>query len=64
MAWSHMGKIIRIFEKYGLIEREKKGRIKVIELTEKGKEIADGLIRIESILKRLKRENNIRQGSN
>jgi len=41
---------IKRLEKYGLVSTEKRGRIKLIKLTEKGKEIADLLIKINSIM--------------
>jgi len=62
MTWSWINEVIIKFEKYGLIEREKQGRIKIIKLTKKGEELADDLIRIESILKKI--EKNLRQESN
>lgn len=36
--------------KYGLVSTEKKGRTKLIRLTEKGKEVANLLMKINSIM--------------
>ena len=41
---------VKILEKYGLVSTEKKGRTKLLKLTEKGKEIASLLIKINSIM--------------
>ena len=40
-TYSHAVKILQTLETLGLVLFEKKGRIKLIKLTEKGEEIAD-----------------------
>lgn len=42
-TYSHTVKMLDLFQEYGLVEFEKKGRIKIIKLTEFGDEIAKGL---------------------
>lgn len=38
-TYSHTVKLLELFRKYGLVEFEKKGRIKLIRLTEDGNEL-------------------------
>jgi DNA-binding MarR family transcriptional regulator len=40
-TYSHAVKILQTLEELGLVNFEKKGRIKLIELTKKGEEIAE-----------------------
>ncbi|MBT4165704.1 winged helix DNA-binding protein [archaeon] len=40
-TYSHAVKILQTLEELGLVKFEKKGRIKLIELTKKGEEIAE-----------------------
>lgn len=49
-TYSHTVKMLELFHEYGLVEFEKKGRIKIIKLTEFGDEVAKGM---ESILLKL-----------
>ena len=49
-TYSHAVKILQSLERLGLVVFEKKGRIKLIKLTKKGKEVADN---IEAIKKSL-----------
>jgi len=49
-TYSHAVKILQSLERLGLVIFEKKGRIKLIKLTKKGKEVADN---IEAIKKSL-----------
>ena len=49
-TYSHVIKIIKIFEKYGLIEIQRKGRLNLIELTEKGRKIAKTITEAVSFL--------------
>jgi predicted transcriptional regulator len=49
-TYSHAVKLLTTFETFGLIKSVKRGRIKVIELTDRGKEVARSL---ENILVRL-----------
>ncbi len=39
-TYSHVIKIVKIFEKYGLINVHRKGRLNLIELTERGRKVA------------------------
>jgi len=49
-TYSHTVKILCLFEKNGLVTFEKKGRIKTIELTDDGQDLAQA---IESVLRKL-----------
>jgi DNA-binding MarR family transcriptional regulator len=51
-TYSHTVKILNIFEKSGLIQFNKDGRIKHIVLTKKGEELAKDL---DEILKKIKK---------
>ena len=51
-TYSHTMKILDNFKKFGLVEFEKKGRIKMIKLTSNGEEIAKSL---EATLLQLKK---------
>lgn len=42
-TYSHVVKIINKFEEIEIVERKKKGRKKILNLTKKGEEIADKL---------------------
>ena len=42
MEWAWCTKLLSVFEKYGWIKREKKGRVKIIEFTDEGKELTEG----------------------
>lgn len=50
-TYSHAVKILQTLENLGLVLFEKKGRVKLIKLTKKGKEVADS---IESIQRQIK----------
>ncbi len=49
-TYSHAVKILQSLEKYGLVAFEKKGRIKLIKLTNKGQEVADNMQEIRDML--------------
>ena len=49
-TYSHAVKILQILEQLNLVCFEKKGRIKVIKLTKKGKEIADAIENIQGTI--------------
>ncbi len=49
-TYSHAVKILQILEELGLVVFEKKGRIKIIQLTKKGREVADRIEEIKRIL--------------
>lgn len=51
-TYSHTVKLLDLFKEYGLVDFEKKGRIKIVKLTEFGDEVAKGM---DSILSRLAR---------
>jgi DNA-binding MarR family transcriptional regulator len=42
-TYSHAVKILQTLEKIGLVVFEKKGRIKIIKLTKKGREVSDNI---------------------
>lgn len=50
-TYSHAVKILQTLETLGLVVFEKKGRVKVIQLTKKGKEVADGIENIQRLVK-------------
>ena len=49
-TYSHAVKILQTLEELGLVKFEKKGRIKLIELTNKGEEIAEHIDSIKRTL--------------
>jgi predicted transcriptional regulator len=49
-TYSHAVKILQVLEELKLVSFEKRGRIKVIQLTKKGKEIADAIENIQKLL--------------
>ena len=50
-TYSHAVKILQNLERLGLVLFEKKGRVKLIKLTKKGKDIADHIEEIQNIVK-------------
>ena len=50
-TYSHAVKILQTLEELGLVIFEKKGRIKVIQLTKKGKEVADAIDEIQKLVR-------------
>ena len=50
-TYSHAVKILQTLEDLGLVEFEKKGRIKLIKLTKKGKDVADAIDNIQTLIK-------------
>lgn len=50
-TYSHAVKILQTLEELGLVVFEKKGRIKVIQLTKKGKEVADAIDNIQKLVR-------------
>lgn len=49
-TYSHAVKILHSLEKLGLVIFEKKGRIKLIKLTKKGREVADNIENIKKLV--------------
>ena len=49
-TYSHAVKILQTLEVLGLVSFEKKGRIKLIKLTKKGREIADHIENIKKLV--------------
>jgi DNA-binding MarR family transcriptional regulator len=49
-TYSHAVKILQTLEKLGLVTFEKKGRIKLINLTKKGRDVADNIDSIRRVL--------------
>lgn len=50
-TYSHAVKILQTLEKLGLVVFQKKGRIKLIQLTKKGTEVAEGIENIQRLIK-------------
>jgi len=50
-TYSHAVKILQTLELLKLVVFEKKGRIKIIQLTKKGKEIADAIENIQRLIR-------------
>ena len=50
-TYSHAVKILQTLEYLNLVVFEKKGRIKIIQLTKKGKEVADAIENIQLLVK-------------
>jgi DNA-binding MarR family transcriptional regulator len=48
-TYSHAVKILQSLEKYGLVAFEKKGRIKLIKLTQKGQNVAEAIQKIKNV---------------
>lgn len=53
-TYSHTVKILDLFKEYDLVDFEKKGRIKIVKLTEFGDDVAKGMDAILSKLGRMK----------
>lgn len=49
-TYSHAVKILQTLEKLGLVEFEKQGRIKIIKLTKKGRDVAENIENIKKIV--------------
>lgn len=49
-TYIHAVKILQGLEKIGLVQFEKKGRIKLIKLTKRGQEIADHIEQVKELL--------------
>ena len=49
-TYSHVVKILQEMEKENLVNFEKRGRLKVLTLTKKGNDIAEGIDRIRNVL--------------
>ena len=50
-TYSHAVKILQTLEELKLVGFEKKGRIKIIELTKKGHEVADAIEDIQKLIR-------------
>ena len=50
-TYSHAVKILQTLEVLSLVGFEKRGRIKVIKLTKKGKEVADAIENIQKLIR-------------
>jgi DNA-binding MarR family transcriptional regulator len=50
-TYSHAVKILQTLEALKLVEFQKKGRIKVIQLTKKGREVADSIEDIHTLIR-------------
>jgi len=49
-TYSHAVKILQNLEEFGLVSFEKKGRIKIINLTKKGTDVAEHIAAIKKIV--------------
>jgi len=49
-TYSHVVKILQQMQQYGLINFNKTGRLKLLTLTEKGKEVAESIEKIRNVL--------------
>ena len=49
-TYSHAVKILQTLERIGLVDFEKKGRIKLIKLTKRGTEVADHIENIKKVV--------------
>jgi len=49
-TYSHAVKILQTLEQLGLVSFEKKGRIKIIQLTKKGKDVADHIEAVKRLV--------------
>ncbi|MBC8435011.1 winged helix DNA-binding protein [archaeon] len=49
-TYSHAVKILQNLEKLGLVVFEKQGRIKIIKLTKKGRDVADNIENIQKLV--------------
>jgi len=50
-TYSHAVKILQTLEALRLVEFEKKGRIKVIKLTKKGKDVSEAIENIQKLIR-------------
>ena len=50
-TYSHAVKILQMLEDLKLVEFEKRGRIKVIKLTKRGREVADAIEDIQRLIR-------------
>lgn len=50
-TYSHAVKILQTLEALNLVDFQKKGRVKVIQLTKKGKDVADAIENIQYLIK-------------
>jgi len=50
-TYSHAVKILQTLEDLKLVDFQKKGRVKVIQLTKKGKDVADAIENIQRLIK-------------
>lgn len=50
-TYSHAVKILQMLEQLKLVEFDRKGRIKLIQLTPKGREVASAIESIQSLIK-------------
>ncbi|MDI3544525.1 MAG: hypothetical protein PWQ28_806 [Candidatus Woesearchaeota archaeon] len=49
-TYSHVVKVLKQMEKHGLVIFNKKGRLKLLSLTNKGKELAEAFSKVKKIL--------------
>ncbi len=49
-TYSHVVKVLKVFEDNGLVKFEKKGRLKILKLTDKGSKVAELLTEVKNLL--------------
>ncbi|MFT4309469.1 MAG: hypothetical protein ACMXYL_03200 [Candidatus Woesearchaeota archaeon] len=49
-TYSHVVKVLKMFEKHNLVRFEKKGRLKILTLTEKGSQVAEHLSSVRNLM--------------
>jgi len=49
-TYSHVVKILQEMQKAGLVNFDKQGRLKLLTLTKKGKEVAENIERVKNLL--------------
>jgi DNA-binding MarR family transcriptional regulator len=57
-TYSHTVKLLDKFKKIGLVDFEKKGRIKIVKLTQEGHTVANGIHNILMKLSRIKEKSS------
>lgn len=51
ITYSHLTKIMHLYQKAGIIETRKVGRVRVLNLTEKGEKLCGAILNIIQVLK-------------
>lgn len=51
ITYSHLLKVMYLYQKEGIIETQKQGRVRMLNLTEKGKQLCEAILNLIKILK-------------